>query len=176
ERLRLPIVMHLPRAGRMPDEDNIRELREIRQRYPDLTMIIAHLGRCYTPYHLGLALERLGGDIGGFYFDTAAVLNPDVLRMGFDHLSPRQILFGTDQPIFLWHGYREWTRTKYVNLAREDFPWNTHRKDAETEAGYTLFVYRQLDNILAELDRFGADKAVRDAVFRGSCARVFGRG
>lgn len=174
ERLQLPVVMHLPRAGRMPDENNIRELREIRQKYPGLKMIIAHFGRCFTPYHFNLALERLGEDAKGFCFDTAAVLNPEVLRMGFDRLSPGQILFGTDQPIFLWHGHREWSQTKYFNIAREDFSWNVDRRDPETEAGYTLFVYRQMDNILNELDRFGADAGVRDAIFRGNCVRMFG--
>jgi len=174
ERLQLPIVMHLPRAGRMPDPNNIHELREIRQKYPNLKMVIAHFGRCFTPYYFNLALERLGEDAKGFLFDTAAVLNPEVLRMGFDRLSPEQILFGMDQPIFLWHGYREWTDTKYVNIAREDFSWNVNRKDPATEAGYTLFIYRQLDNILNELDRFAASPEVRDAIFRGNCARVFG--
>ena len=175
ERMRLPVVLHLPRAGRMPDEENIRELREIRQTYPGLVVVIAHFGRCFTPYYMNLALDRLGADAGGFLFDTAAVLNPEVLRIAFERLSLRQILFGTDEPIFLWHGYREWTKTSYHNVAREDYPWNTNRKDAQTEAGYTLFVYRQLDNILQELERIGADEAARDAVFRGNGVRVFGR-
>lgn len=174
ERLGLPVVMHLPRAGRMPDENNIRELREIRQKYPDLKMIIAHFGRCFTSYHFRLALERLGSDAEGFFFDTAAVLNPDVLRMGFDHLSTDQILFGMDQPIFLWHGYREWSDTKYFNIARENFSWNVNRQPPEVEEKYTLFIYRQLDNILNELDRFGASAEARDAIFRGNCARIYG--
>ena len=174
ERMHLPVVLHLPRAGRMPDADNLRELREIRQAYPDLVLVIAHLGRCFTPYHLRLALDRLGTDAEGFLFDTAAVLNPEVLKIALERLSTRQILFGTDEPIFLWHGYREWTETSYHNVARENFLWNTHHKDAQTEAGYTLAVYRQLDNLLNALDDAGAGEAARDAIFRGNCARVFG--
>ena len=173
ERMGLPVVMHLPRAGRMPDENNIRELKELRQRYPDLKMVIAHFGRCYTPYHFKLALDRLGSLAESFYFDTAAVLNPEVLRIGFDRLPADRILFGTDEPIFLWHGYREWTKTQYVNLAREEFPWNTHHKSAKDEANYTFFVYRQIDNILSELERFGANEHVRNAVFRENCLQVF---
>lgn len=175
ERLGMPIVMHLPRAGRMPADGNIRELREIRQKYPDLKMVIAHCGRCYTPYHFAQALDKMGEDLAGFYFDTAAVLNPAVLRMALERVGWQNILFGTDQPIFLWHGYREWTETQYINLAREDFPWNKHHKDAETEAGYTLFVYRQIDNLLTEMEQAGLSEAQRNAVFCDNCLGVFGR-
>lgn len=175
ERMGIPVVMHLPRAGRMPDDGNIRELREIRQTYPDLKMVIAHCGRCYTPYHFSLALEKLGEDAKGFYYDTAAVLNPAVLRMALERLGPQRILYGTDEPIFLWHGYRDWTEKTYINLAREDFPWNAHHQDAAAEAGYTLFVYRQLDNLLTEIERAGLSAEEKEAIFFGNCRRVFER-
>ena len=174
EKEKMPIVMHLPRAGRMPDDGNIRELREIRQKYPDLTMVIAHCGRCYTPYHFGIALDKLGEDAKGFHFDTAAVLNPAVIEMALDRLDYRKILFGTDQPIFLWHGYRNWTDTKYINLAREDFPWNVHKEDPEIQKGYTLFVYRQIDNILTVLEEKGMGEDVKNAIFHENAVRVFG--
>lgn len=173
EKMHLPVVMHLPRAGRMPDMANIRELREIRQMYPELTIIIAHFGRCYTPYHFQLALDRLGTDTESFYFDTAAVLNPDVIRVGFDRISPQKILYGTDEPIFLWHGYRKWTKTQYINIAREDFLWNTNRQDKNIENTYTFFIYRQLDNILNELERFNASSTIKNAIFRNNCLRIY---
>jgi predicted TIM-barrel fold metal-dependent hydrolase len=175
ERLGLPVVMHLPRAGRMPDDDNIRELREIRQKYPKIRMIIAHCGRCFTPFFFEQALDRMGEDIEGFFFDTAAVANPEVLKLLFERVKPGNILFGTDQPIFLWHGYREWTKTTYANVAREDFAWNTHRKDAGTEAGYTFFVYRQIDNILTALENAGLGEDVKNDVFHDNCRRVYSR-
>ncbi len=175
ERLNLPVVMHLPRAGRMPDENNIRELREIRQKYPRLKMIIAHCGRCYTPYHFEQALNAMGEDLAGFLFDTAAVTNPEVLKMLLERVDHKSILFGTDEPIFLWHGYREWTKTTYINLAREDFAWNKHHKDDKTEAGYTLFVYRQIDNILTALENAGLPEDVKNDIFLNNCKRIYSR-
>lgn len=173
EKAHMPIVMHLPRAGRMPDDGNIRELREIRQKYPDLVMVIAHFGRCYTPYHFNQALDKLGDDVSGFWFDTAAVTNPAVLDIALERLDTRRILFGTDEPIFLWHGYRHWTETSYINLAQEDFPWNTHRQEALAQE-HTLFVYRQIDNILTALERAGFGEDVKDDIFYHNCVRVFG--
>ena len=174
ERLGLPIVMHLPRPGRMPDENNIRELKEIRQQFADLKIVIAHLGRCFTPYFFELALERMGEDIRSFYFDLAAVLNQQVLRLAFENLPLDRILYGTDQPIFLWHGYREWTKTTYKNIARERLPWCPEHADEQTEAGYTLVIYHQLDNILNALDELKIGQATVEGIFRGNAEAVFG--
>ena len=126
EKLGMLVMMHLPRAGRMPDDRNVAELKEIRNEFPKLKLCIAHFGRCFTPYHFSQAIEKMGEDIHWPYFDTAAVLNPEVYELALTTLSPERILFGTDEPIFLWHGKRTWTKTGYQNLAREDFAWNTH--------------------------------------------------
>ena len=173
ERLGLPIVMHLPRAGRMPDENNIRELKEIRQQFPNLKMIIAHLGRCYTPYHFELSLKRMGEDIQGYWFDTAAVTNPEVLRLAFDALGTDRVLYGTDEPIFLWHGYRSWGEKTYHNIVREDFPWCPDHESPEVEAGYTLFIYRQLDNMLNELEARRATQAEIEGFFGGNAEALY---
>jgi predicted TIM-barrel fold metal-dependent hydrolase len=174
ERKGYPIVLHLPRAGRMPDENNLRELREIRQKYPNIVIIIAHCGRCYTPWHFERALDGMGEELRGYYFDTAAVANPEVLRMALARVERGHLLFGTDEPIFLWHGYREWTKTQYFNVAREDFPWNKNRKSPEEEAGYTFFVYRQIDNLLTELERAHLGEEGKNEVFLRNAQRVFG--
>jgi predicted TIM-barrel fold metal-dependent hydrolase len=174
EELHMPIMLHLPRAGRMPDDNNIKELKEIIRKYPKLKIIIAHFGRCFTPYFFQQAIDKMGDDIHKFYFDTAAVLNPEVHRLAFKHLSHKRILFGTDQPIFLWHGRRKWTETKYINLARENFSWNkdTHEPE-ETEEKYTFFVYEQIKNILEEMERAGISKEERENVFYNNALEVF---
>lgn len=111
----------------------------MRQKYPDIQIVIAHFGRSFTPVYLKCALKQMGDDIAGFYFDTAAVLNPDVYSLAFEHLSLKQILYGTDAPIMLWHGRRRWTEQAYINLVREPYSWNTHEEGEEIEAGYTFF-------------------------------------
>ena len=66
--------------------DSIREMNfglfegltadEIRQKYPNIVIIIAHSGRCYTPWHFERALDGMGEELRGYYFDTAAVAAP----------------------------------------------------------------------------------------------------
>jgi predicted TIM-barrel fold metal-dependent hydrolase len=148
------VMLHLPRKDRFADDDNIRELCTARDRYPDVTIIIAHFGRAFCPIYLEQGLKKLGG-ADGFYFDTAAVINPDVYDLAFSRIPAEQILYGSDMPILFWHGRREWAERAYHNLCREDFSWNQERRSPEEEAGYTLFLYEQMRVILDAFDRHG---------------------
>ena len=171
DRLKAPVLLHLPRAGRLPDPDNIREIREILDKYPGVKLVIAHFGRCFNSEYFEAALQKLGGDVHRIWFDCAAVLNSKVYGLAFDHLDHRRILFGTDLPIMLWHGTREWDGDGYHNLCREDFSWNQH-KCPEREGRYTYFVYEQVNTIL---DIIGNDSAVCSAVFHDNAVSVYER-
>lgn len=142
------MVLHLPRAGRFPDDNNINELKTVREKYPDIKLIIAHCGRSYSMYYIEEAYKKLGSLMNEFYYDFAAVLNPDVINFMLTHVNHNRIMYATDLPVFLWHGKRRWTYTEYFNLAREDFKWNTHEEGFEKESKYTFFIYEQLKNIL----------------------------
>lgn len=154
-KLKKAMVLHLPRAGRFPDDKNIKELTTIKEKYPDIKLIIAHCGRSYAINVIKEAHRKLGSMLNEFYYDIAAVLNPAVLRYMLENVSHDRIMYGTDLPVFLWHGRRRWTDDAYFNLAREDFAWNTHYDGKETEAGYTFFLYEQLKNVLDAADEFG---------------------
>jgi Amidohydrolase len=158
------VMLHLPRGERLADEDNVRELKEARQKYPDVTIIIAHFGRSFTPYYLRLGLERLG-NAGDFFFDTTAVINPEVYDVAFGEIPAERILYGSDMPITFWHGKREWTERSYVNLCRENYSWNKNRKPPEEEALYTIFLYEEVRSILDALDRFGFDEKIKAGIF-----------
>jgi predicted TIM-barrel fold metal-dependent hydrolase len=167
------VMLHIPRAGRLADDDNVRELKELRQRYPRVTIIIAHFGRSFCPIYLSDGLRKLG-DASGFHFDTSGVINPAVYDIAFTRIDPERILFGTDMPTFFWHGKREWTETSYINLAREPFSWNRNHKDPATEATYTLFLYEQARSILDAMDRHHFSAAQKAAVFHDNAFRILG--
>ena len=103
------------------------------------------------------------------------MLNPEVYELALTTLSPERILFGTDEPIFLWHGKRTWTKTGYQNLAREDFAWNTHSEGRKTEAGYTFYVYEQVNNILDTIDKLGLGAEVAGQIFGGNAKELLGK-
>lgn len=168
-KLHAPVLLHLPRAGRMADPANIADIRAILDRYPNVKLVVAHFGRCFNAEYFERSLERLGQDVHRFWFDTAAVINPAVYKLAFGELDYHKILFGTDFPILLWHGKREWANGTYVNLCREDFSWNTHPHAAD-EPNYTFFVYEQLKVIL---DSIGGDAQITQAVFCGNAKSVY---
>lgn len=165
------MVLHLPRAGRFPDDNNIKELRAVKDKYPDIKLIIAHVGRCYATDHIKSATEKLGDDRYHFSYDIAAVLNPAVLEYVLEKYPQDKIMYGTDLPVFLWHGKRRWTETTYTNMPREDFPFNKHIEGAEKEAKYTFFLYEQLKNILDTTYEAGGKKLAED-VFYNNAERI----
>lgn len=169
DRLHAAVLMHLPRAGRLPDPDNISEIRTILDRYPNVKLVLAHFGRCFQHEYFQKGLDALGEDANRLWFDCAAVLNPKVYEIAFDRLDYRRILFGTDLPIFLWHGKREWDEKGYHNLCREDFSWNKHPYPQE-EAQYTFFLYEQLNNML---NLIGKDDTVLQHIFSRNAEMVY---
>lgn len=170
-RLQASVLMHLPRAGRLPDPGNISEIRLILNRYPDVKLVVAHFGRCFQHEYFEKALDALGEDVHRLWFDCAAVLNPKVYDIAFNKLDHRRILFGTDFPIFLWHGKREWNSQGYHNLCREDFSWNKHVY-AQEEDSYTYFVYEQMNTML---NIIGSDQAIVQDVFCRNAVSVYAR-
>ncbi len=171
ENLHTAVVMHLPRAGRLPDPDNISEIRIILNRYPHVKLVLAHFGRCFQPEYFSKALDALGEDAHKLWFDCAAVMHPKVHEIAFDRLDHKRILFGTDLPIFLWHGKREWDAQGYHNLCREAFSWNKHPYPQE-ENDYTYFIYEQLNNMLNVI---GDDPAILQDVFCRNAESVYKR-
>ena len=168
-KLRAAVLMHLPRAGRLPDPDNISEIKEILDDYPDVRLVVAHFGRCFQHEFFEKGLEALGAYVSRLWFDTAAVLNAKVYKLAGEHLDHKRIIYGTDMPVMLWHGRREWDENGYYNLCREDFSWNTHKYPDE-EPGYTYFIYEQINNILNE---FGHDPGILDDIFRRNAEAVY---
>ena len=158
------VMLHIGRKERFADVNNIRDLLTARDKYPDVAIIIAHLGRSYNPYYLREGLRQMGNP-EGFYFDTTAVVNPDVYDMAFEKIPLQNILYGSDMHVLLWHGKREWDERNYYNFTREDFSWNTNRKSPEEEAAYTIFLYEQMKSILDALSRHDLSEEQQRGIF-----------
>ena len=171
-RNKLAVMLHLPRKGRFADDDNVRELDEVRQKYPEVTIIIAHFGRSFCPYYLKEGLRKLNG-AEGFYFDTAAVLNPGVYDVAFNEISADKILFGSDMPIPLMHGRRTWTDREYKNYCREEYVWNKDSHEPpEIEKNYTLFLYEEIKAILDGIEKAGLSEGQKKGIFRDNSMRA----
>jgi Amidohydrolase len=171
DRRRAWVTLHVPKADRLGHPDNIREIREIRSRYPNLILVIAHLGRSYTLPHAQEALTQLADD-RGLYFDNSAVLNPEVHQLALETLGPERILYGTDNPIFYMRGRRQWDGRTYRNRTNWPFYFNTERESAEIESTYTLYMYEALRAIRTACEKVGLGRDSIEAIFNGNARRL----
>jgi hypothetical protein len=166
------VTLHVPKAARLGHPDNLREIRELRRRYPNVVLVIAHLGRCYTEAHALEALPLLADD-PGIYFDTSAVLNPASHRVALQHIGPERILYGTDNPILYMRGRRQYRERAYVNRTSHPFHFNLHREPPEVEAGYTLYMYEDLRAIKQACEELGlTNRRHIEAIFHDNAARL----
>ena len=165
------VTLHVPKAGRLAHPDNICEVQEIRRRYPDVILVIAHLGRCYTEPHATEAFAPLADD-EGVYFDNSAVLNPVVHRMALEAFGPKRILYGTDNPVLYMRGRRQWEGTHYVNRTNVDFYFNKLREPPEVEATYTLFMYEALRAMKEACEAVGVGPGGVEAIFHDNAATL----
>ena len=170
-RRRAWVTLHVPKADRLGHPDNIAQIKEIRRRYPDITLVIAHLGRSYTLPHAEESLPKLADD-EGLYFDNSAVLNPDVHRFALETLGPRRILYGTDNPVFYMRGVRQWEGRKYVNRTNYPFHFNQDREPPEVEANYTLMMYEALLAVKKACQQLGLGGSDIEAIFHDNARRL----
>jgi len=168
------VTLHVPKAARLGHPDNLREIRELRRRYPHIILVIAHLGRCYTEPHALEALPQLADD-PGVYLDTSAVLNPASHRVALQHFGPRRVLYGSDNPIFYMRGRREYRDRTYVNRTSHPFYFNQDREPPEVEARYTLFMYEDMFAIRQACETLGiSDRKEIAAIFHDNAADLIG--
>ncbi len=166
------VTLHVPKAARLGHPDNLREIRELRRRYPHVVLVIAHLGRCYTEPHALEALPALADD-PGIYFDTSAVLNPASHRIALEQFGPERILYGTDNPIFYMRGRRQYQDRVYVNRTSHPFHFNTDREPPEVEARYTLYMYEDLRSLRQACYELGlTERHHLEAIFHDNAARL----
>lgn len=165
------VTLHVPKAERLGHPDNIREIKEIREKYPDIILVIAHLGRCYTIEHAREALPEFRAD-SGLYFDNSAVLNPEVHRYAIEIFGPERIIYGTDNPIFYMRGRRQWAGRTYRNRTNYPFHFNKDREPSEIEAKYTLFMYEALKALKDACNDLRLSRAEVEAIIHQNAEKL----
>jgi len=168
------ITLHVPKAARLGAPANAREIREIRRRYPDVVLVIAHLGRCYTEPHALEALPQFADD-PGLFFDTSAVLNPACHRIALEQFGSQRVIYGSDNPILYMRGRRQYRDRSYINRTNYPFFFNQEREAPEIEAKYTLFMYEDLRAIKQACEELGiSERRQIEAIFHDNAARLVG--
>ena len=107
---RLIVLLHLGRHLAMTDPENQRQIRELCERYPNVSLLLAHCGRCFTPKIAEEGLHKVV-DLPNCHVDTSAVCETEVFHILFDIWPLERIIFGTDNPV-------AFVRGRYVSFGR----------------------------------------------------------
>ncbi|MFH1476739.1 MAG: amidohydrolase family protein [Verrucomicrobiota bacterium] len=144
------MMLHIPRNGRLRDPVNLAQMLEIEERYPDIKLIIAHVGRAYCPEDIGDAFKVLA-KTKKMCFDISANTNAEAFRQLLETVGPKRVLFGSDLPILRMRTRRICENGKYINLVPKglygDVSADSHIREVEGEAAekLTFFMYEELD-------------------------------
>ena len=140
------VMLHIPRDGRFKDPVNLYQLKEIEEKYPNLKLIIAHIGRAYAKEDIGNAFEMVGQG-ANTYFDFTANLCDDAIKACLEAVGPKKLLFGSDLPYAIMRMYRIVEDGYYINIVRRgefgDITGVAHMRETD-EKDLTLMIYEQI--------------------------------
>ena len=179
DRLKMVVMLHVPRHARLRDPVNLAQILEIKERYPDIKLIIAHVGRAYCEEDAAGAFEALR-PAKDLLFDFSANCNQRVFEMLIESVGPERIMFGSDMPILRMRTRRIDENGKYINLIPPglygDPSCDSHlREVSEEEAeSITFFLYEEILAMKKAAAICGLGKGDIEKMFYGNAARTLG--
>ena len=140
------VMLHISREARLRDPLNLAQLLEIEEKYPNVKLIVAHIGRAYAREDFGDAFEVLKST-KNMRFDFTANLFDEAIIEGIKCVGTDRFIYGTDFPIAYMRLYREVKDGTYCNVVPKglygDVTGIPHVRDEENDK-ITLMVYEQL--------------------------------
>ena len=170
-------MLHIPRDGRLRDPVNLAQMLEIERDYPNLKLIIAHVGRAYCNHDIGNAFEVLKAS-KTMYFDFSANTNDGVFEKLIRAVGPKRILFGTDMPILRMRMRRICEGGRYVNLVPRGLygdvsgDRNMREVDPPEADRLTFFLYEELAAFKRAAAATGLSQADLEDVFFNTAVRL----
>ncbi len=143
------VILHIPRPARLKDPLNLQQMLEIEQRYPNIQLVIAHIGRAYCPEDIGDAFEVLQAS-RSMLFDFSANTSAVVIEGALRAFGARRVLFGSDLPIVRMRMRRICENGSYINLVPPglygDISDDPHMRNVSPAEGEQLsfFLYEML--------------------------------
>lgn len=171
------VMLHLPRDGRLKDPLNLAQLLEIERDFPDLRLIVAHVGRAYCEEDVGDAFQVLAG-IRRMCFDFSANTNDAVFGQLLRAVGPERVLFGSDMPILRMRMRRIVCDGRYVNVVPRGLYGDVSddRNMMEVEGAeaekLSFFLYEELDAFRRAAERAGLSRPDIENVMCNNARRL----
>lgn len=155
------VMLHIPRSKRLRDAVNVAQIMEIEEKYPNLKLVVAHIGRAYAKEDIGDAFNILK-NTKNLVFDFTANVCDDAIKACLEAVGSERLLFGSDLPIAFMRMYRIVENGEYFNVVPRglygDVSNEPHMRETD-EKDVTFMIYEQ---ILA-LKRVAANMKLSDA-------------
>lgn len=172
----LMVMLHIPRSGRLKDPVNLAQILEIEQKYPNLMLVLAHVGRAYCEEDVGNAFEVLG-KTERLAFDFSANTNARVFEQALESVGARRMLFGSDLPITRMRMRRICEDGIYINLVPRGMygdvsgDRNMRELDGEDAADLSFFLYEEMRAMKDAVRELGLeDSDVQDIFYNNAAA------
>ncbi len=143
------VMLHIPRNGRLKDPVNLAQISEIKRNYPNIRLIIAHVGRAYTKSDIGNAFETLD-QFPDLMYDFCANCCDHAILEVIRHAGVKHVMFGTDMPVLRMRTRRIEENNTYINLIPPgmygDPSQDRHLREVSSEEAekITFFAYEEL--------------------------------
>ncbi len=165
------VMLHIPRSKRLKDAVNIAQLMEIEQRYPNLKLIVAHIGRAYSIEDIGDAFTILR-NTKNMYFDFTANMCDDAIKACIDAVGTKRLMYGSDLPISTMRMYRITENGVYYNIVPKgmygDVSDDPHLRESD-EKNITLMIYEQLRALKrCSVDLKLSDSQIEDIMYNNA--------
>ena len=142
-------MLHIPRHGRLKDQVNIQQILEIKREFPNVKLIIAHIGRAYTKGDVGDAFEYLT-QAPDLMYDFCANCCEYAITELIRNVGVKHVMFGLDLPILRMRTHRIEENGTYINLVPPglygDPSQDSHLREVSAEEAekITFFAYEEL--------------------------------
>ena len=171
------MMLHIPRNDRLRDPVNLAQLLEIEERYPDIKLIVAHVGRAYCPEDIGDAFKVLA-KTKMMCFDISANTNAETFRQLLEAVGPKRVLFGSDMPILRMRMRRICEKGKYVNIVPAGLYGNVSGDKHMREVSgikadrLTFFMFEELKAFRRTAEKTGMTRSDIEDVFYNNAGRM----
>ena len=171
------VMLHIPRDGRLKDPVNLAQILEIKQKYPNIRLIIAHVGRAYTHQDVGNAFEVLSA-CPDLMFDFCANCCDYAIEELLRNVGPDHAMFGSDLPILRMRTHRIEEGGNYVNLVPPglygDVSGDKHMREVSEEEAekITFFMYEELLSVKRAVEKLGLTRADVEKIFYGNAKNL----
>ena len=173
-------MLHIPRSGRLKDLVNIQQILEIRREFPNVRLIVAHIGRAYTKEDVGDAFDYLTQEPEPMYDFCANCCEYAITEL-IRRVGPKHVMIGLDLPILRMRTHRIEENGTYINLVPPgmygDPSQDPHLREVSPEEAekITFFAYEELLSFKRAAKTLGLSKQdIEDIMYNNAANLVEG--